>query len=75
LADARRRKTKKYEPIVKEANDWLQANLEEIQIKHRVSSVKVETKFIIISNLGVVPKETERDMYNIVSSQKNVKLR
>jgi hypothetical protein len=40
-----------------------------------VSSVRVKHKFIIISNLGVVPKETERYMWSIVSSEKNKKLR
>jgi hypothetical protein len=53
----------------------LQENLEEVEIKHRVPSVKVEPKFIIISNLGVVPKETGRDIFSIISSEKNEKLR
>jgi hypothetical protein len=69
LAVARDKKVKKYEPIVKEEN------LEVIQIKHKVSSIKVEPKFIIISSLGIVPKATENDMCSIVSSEKNEKLR
>jgi hypothetical protein len=39
LADPRDRKEKKYEPIIEEAKGWLEANLEQIQIKQKVSSV------------------------------------
>jgi hypothetical protein len=56
LTETRRKKIKKYEPMVKEANSWLQDNLDEIRIKHKVSKVKVNSRFIIISNLGIVRK-------------------
>jgi HSP90 family molecular chaperone len=74
LKNAREKKVRKYEPIIKEANEWLQANIEEIRIKHKVSSANVEAKFIIISSLGIIPKTTERDVCDIVSSDKKEKL-
>jgi hypothetical protein len=65
---------KKYEPIIEEANGWLQANLEEICIKHKVSRTSVDVKYVLISNLDIVPKSTEVDVCNIVSSHKKEKL-
>jgi hypothetical protein len=35
-------------------------NSEEIKIKDKVSDIRVNCRHIIISNLGIVPKETER---------------
>jgi HSP90 family molecular chaperone len=61
LKDARERKVKKYEPIVKEAKDWLMENSEEIKIKHKVTDINVNCKFIIISSMEIVPQETEDD--------------
>jgi hypothetical protein len=51
LAITREKKVKKYEPIIKEADEWLQANIKKIWIKHKVSSVSVKAKSIIISSL------------------------
>jgi hypothetical protein len=70
-----KKKVKKYEPIVSEANKWLEVNLEQIQIKHKVSGVRVEAKYVIISSLGILPKATEDDVCSIVSSDKKEKLR
>jgi hypothetical protein len=53
----------------------LQANLEDICIKHKVSGASVEAKYISISSLGIVPKPIEDDNCNIVSSDKKEKLR
>jgi hypothetical protein len=53
---------KKYEPIIREAKEWLESNKEEIRIKYKVSNIDVDCKFVIISNLGVVPKSTEKDV-------------
>jgi hypothetical protein len=33
LTEARRKKVEKYEPIVKESKNWLQDNLDEIEIQ------------------------------------------
>jgi hypothetical protein len=75
LAEARKKKIDKFDPIVNEAKTWLQENLEEIKIKHKVSNVNVDCKFIFISNLGIVPKETEREMCNPIDSDKKEILR
>jgi hypothetical protein len=54
-----------------ERNKYLVAEkLEEIKIKYKVSKVKVSCRFIIISNLGVIPKETERDICSLIDSDK-----
>jgi hypothetical protein len=44
-------------------------------MKHKVSGVRVEAKYVITSSLGIVPKDAEIDICNIVSSDKKEKLR
>jgi hypothetical protein len=75
LSDAKQKKIAKYEPIVMEAKEWLESTIDAIRIKHKVSNVNVKVEFVIISNLGVVPKETERDVCDIVNSDKKERLR
>jgi hypothetical protein len=70
LANARTKKENKYKPIIYQDNKWLQANIENIRIKHQVSSVNVRAMFVIISNLGIVPRATEKDVCDIVSTDK-----
>jgi hypothetical protein len=70
LTEARKKKIDTCDPIVTEAKIWLQENLEEIRIKHKVSNVVVNCKFIVISNMGIVPKKTERDMCRLIDSDK-----
>jgi hypothetical protein len=70
LADSRKKKIDKYGPIINETNTWLQENLEEIRIEQKVSNVTMACKFIIISKLGIVPKETERDMCSLIDFDK-----
>jgi hypothetical protein len=70
-----KRKIEKYKQIIEEAKGWLQANREDICIKHKVSRVSVVVKLLIISNLGIVPKFTEDDVCSIISSDKNERLR
>jgi myosin-crossreactive antigen len=62
LSDARSRKMEKYEEIVKEAKAWLERNKDEIAYKYKVSKIEVDCSYIIISNLGMVPKRTEIDL-------------
>jgi hypothetical protein len=68
-------KIEKYEPIISETNQRFEANLEQIQIKRKISSVRVEVKYVIISSLGIVMKDTETNVYDIVSSDKKETLR
>jgi hypothetical protein len=75
LADARDRKIEKYELIINRAKQWFEANLEQIQIKHKISGVRVEVKYNIIPSLGIVLKDTETDVWGIVSFDKKEKLR
>jgi hypothetical protein len=46
-----------------------------IVIKHKVSGVRDEAKYVIISSVGIVPKATEEDVCNTISSKKKEKLR
>jgi myosin-crossreactive antigen len=75
LSEARQKKIAKYESIVKEVKELLESNTDDIRIKHKVSSVNVKAKFVTISNLEVVSKETERDVCDIVNSDKKERLR
>jgi hypothetical protein len=75
LAAARSRKIEKYEPIIKEAAQWLRENSEQICILHKVSDIRVVARYVIISSLGIVPKATEDDVCSIISSEKKDKLR
>jgi hypothetical protein len=75
LTVARIKKEEKYKKIIKAADDWLKRNKEEIMIKHKVSDVGVKCSYVIISNLGVVPKATELDVCGIVSSSEKEKSR
>jgi hypothetical protein len=54
LADAWERKIEKYKSIIEEAEGWLQANHEDICIKHKVASVSVVWIYVIISSVSVV---------------------
>jgi hypothetical protein len=54
---------------------WFQEKLSEIRIKHKISNVNVDCKFIVISNLNIVPKETKREMRSLIDSDKNERLR
>jgi hypothetical protein len=74
LAEAIKKKIDKYDPIVNKAKTWPQENLEEIRIKHKVSNVKVNCKFIVITNLDIVSKETERDMRSLIDFDKKERL-
>jgi hypothetical protein len=74
FANVRTKIEDKYKPIIDEANEWLQENIENIRIKHKVSSVNVRAKFVIISNLGIVPRTTEKDVRDIISTDKKEKL-
>jgi hypothetical protein len=68
LKEARTKKEEKYKKIIEATNNWFKRNKEEIMIKHKVSNVGVKCSYVIISNLGVVPKVTELDVCGIVSS-------
>jgi hypothetical protein len=70
LVEARKKKIDDYDPIVIEAE-----NLAEIRIKHKVSNVTVDCKFIVISNLDIIPKEIENDMCSLIDSDKKERLR
>jgi hypothetical protein len=48
LAETRKQKIDKYDPIVNEVKTCLQENLDEIRIKHKMSNVKVDCEFIVI---------------------------
>jgi hypothetical protein len=74
LKNARAKKVKKYEPIIREAKVWLERNKEEIGIKYKVSDIEVDCKFVIISNLGVVPKSAEEDVCSLFNNEKNERL-
>jgi hypothetical protein len=75
LNAARVKKEDKYKKIIKSAEEWLKKNKEEIMIKHKVSDVGVKCSYVIISNLGIVPKATEDDVGGIVSSSDKEKSR
>jgi hypothetical protein len=70
LAESRNTKIDKYDPIVNEAE-----NLAEIRIKHKVLNANVDCKFVVISNLDIVPKEIESDMCSLIDSDKKERLR
>jgi ribosome-interacting GTPase 1 len=72
---ARQKKEEKYKPIIKYAEDGLKRNNEEIRIKYKVQDVKVDCKYIIISNLGVVPDTTVKDVCRIISDDEKEKVR
>jgi hypothetical protein len=75
LAEARKTKIDKYDPIVNVAKTWLQEKIEEIRIKYKVSNVNVNCKFIVTSNLGIVREETKREMCSLIDSDKKERLR
>jgi hypothetical protein len=75
LANAREKKETKYKPITSYAESWLKRNSEEIRIKYKVQEIKVDCKFIIISNLGVVPDTTVKDVCGIISEDEKEKVR
>jgi hypothetical protein len=75
LTEARNRKIDKYRDIVREAKEWLNRNKDEIAIKYKVSKIEVESSFIIISNLGMVPKSTEVDLCRLLKNEEKDKLR
>jgi hypothetical protein len=75
LTVARIKKEEKYKEIIKAADEWLKRNKEEIMIKHKVSDVGVKCSYVIILNLGVVPKTTELEVCRIVSSNDKEKSR
>jgi Zn-dependent peptidase ImmA (M78 family) len=69
LSEARRKKEEKYEGIVQEAKSWLERNKEEIAIKYKASKIMVDCHYIIISNLGMVPKSTETDLCRLLKDE------
>jgi hypothetical protein len=75
LTVARIKKEEKYKEIIKAADEWLKRNKEEIMIKHKVSDVGIKCSYVIISNLGVVPKAKELYVCRIVSSSDKKKSR
>jgi hypothetical protein len=75
LFKARERKEEKYKDIFKEAEIWLKRNEEEINIKHKISKINVKCKYVVISNLGVISKNTEEDVCSIVSANAKEKQR
>jgi hypothetical protein len=68
LKAAREKKIEKYEPIIKEARSWLAENQAEIKKKHKVSKINFNCKYIVISNLEIVPKTTKDDIYRIINT-------
>jgi HSP90 family molecular chaperone len=70
LENAKTKNKDKNKPIIDETNKWLQANIEDIRIKHKVSNVNVRVKFVIISNLGILQRATEKDVCDIASTDK-----
>jgi hypothetical protein len=75
LTEARNRKENKYVDIVKEASSWLNRNKEEIGIKYKATRITVECHYIIISNLGMVPKTTETDLCRLLKGEEKDKPR
>jgi hypothetical protein len=63
LNAARVKKEEKYKKIIKYADEWLKRNKEEIMLKYKVSDVGVKCNYVIISNLGIVPKATEGERH------------
>jgi hypothetical protein len=51
MKTARGKKIDKYQDIMKDAKMWLERNKEEIAIKYKVTNIKVDCSYIIISNL------------------------
>jgi hypothetical protein len=70
LAEARNTKIDKYDPIVNEAE-----NLAEIRINYKALNANMDCKFIVISNLDIIPKEIENDMCSLIDSDKKERLR
>jgi hypothetical protein len=56
LRVAREKKMDKYEEIVRDAKEWLERNKDDIAMKYKVNKIEVDCSYIIISNLGMVPK-------------------
>jgi hypothetical protein len=69
LTRAREKKEEKYGAIVDEAKGCLDWNKEEIAIKYKASKISVECHYIIISNLGMVPKRTETDLCRLLKDE------
>jgi hypothetical protein len=75
LKVAREKKENKYGEIVKEAKMWLERNKDDIAIKYKVTKNEVDCNYIIISNLGMVPKATEVDLCRLLRNDDKEKVR
>jgi hypothetical protein len=47
----------------------------EIKLKHDVDNTNLRCNFIVISNLGIMPKETDNIFCNLISKEQGKKLR
>jgi hypothetical protein len=54
---------------------WLERNKSEIAVKYKVINIEVDCSYIVISNLGRVPKETEVDLCRMLRNDEKEKLR
>jgi hypothetical protein len=68
LAEARKKKIDQYDSIVNGVKIW-HKKIEENRIRHKVSNINVDCKFIVIS------KEIERNMCSLIDSNKKERLR
>jgi hypothetical protein len=75
LRVARGKKMDKYQDIVRDARQWLDRNKDDIAIKYKVIKIEVDCSYIVISNLGMVPKETEGDLCRLLKNDEKEKLR
>jgi hypothetical protein len=69
LVEAKRRKEKKYKLIKEEAEKFLGGYDEELKKTFDVSKIRVETHFVIVSSLGIVPQETTKMMKRMFKIQ------
>jgi hypothetical protein len=65
LESAKERKREKYEGIKYMANQLLTSNFEKLKTTYNIDKVEVIVKFIVVSSLGVVPKDTYKTIRRI----------
>jgi hypothetical protein len=65
LEEASMKKIKKYESIKNYAERCLKDNEEMIRMKYQVKEIRMSCRYVVIGNLGIVPKTTEVDFYSI----------
>jgi hypothetical protein len=69
LVEAKSRKEEKYKLITEEAERFLGRYDEELKKTFNISKIREETHFVVVSSLGIVPKETTRAMKRMFKIQ------